>query len=137
MGAPMTNARLLPSTCRLVLLGWAAALCCSGLACNRDAPPDPDAKVRLEKLLRLYQAYVNKHRKGPPDEEALRSFGQSLSPQERTDFLIGDDVEGIFTSPRDKQKYVIQFNLKLDPSGATRAVAWESDFKSLSGRNPC
>ena len=32
----------------------------------------------------------------------------------------------IFTSPRDQQKYVVRYNLKLEPGGPTRAVAWEA-----------
>lgn len=99
------------------------ALC----GCGRTAaPPEPEAKVRLTKVLRVYQLYAEKNKKGPPDEAALLEFGQSLSPQERDEHLIGDDLDTIFTSPRDKQKYVIQFGLQLDPGGPTRAVAWEA-----------
>jgi hypothetical protein len=76
-------------------------------------------------LLRLYQVYVEKNKKGPPNESALREFGQKLSPQERDEYLIGDDLDGIFTSPRDNQKYVIRYQLKPDP-GQTRAIAWEA-----------
>ena len=60
-------------------------------------------------------------------DRALREFGQKLSPKERDDYLIGDDLDNIFTSPRDNQKYVIQYDLKLDPGGQTRAVAWEAN----------
>jgi hypothetical protein len=93
------------------------------------AKPEPDAKVRLTKVLRLYQVYVDKNKKGPPNEQALREFGQKLSPKERDEYLIGDELDNIFTSPRDKQKYVVTYNLKLEPSGKTRAVAWEADGK--------
>jgi hypothetical protein len=82
--------------------------------------------VRLTKLLRLYQVYVEKNKKGPADEQALHDFGQKLSPKERDEYLIGDDLESIFTSPRDKQKYVIQYNLRFEPGGPNRAVAWEA-----------
>jgi hypothetical protein len=90
------------------------------------AQPEPEAKVRLRKVLQLYKVYVDKNKKGPPNEQALREFGQKLSSQERDEYLIGDDLDGIFTSPRDNQKYVIRYNLKLDPGGQTRAVAWEA-----------
>ena len=90
------------------------------------APPEPVAKVRLTKLLRLYQVYVEKNKSGPPDEPALLAFGQKLSAQERDEYLIGEDLDGIFTSPRDKQKYVVTYNLNLEPGGETRAVAWEA-----------
>ena len=102
-------------------LAWplAAVLLLPGAGgCGRGGgSTEPEAKVRLTKLLRLYQLYADKNRKGPPDEQALRAFGQKLSVQERDEYLIGDDLDGIFTSPRDNQKYVIRFNLKLDPGG--------------------
>jgi len=113
--------------CRLLLTtSVAAALCCSQPGCGATTTAEPDAKVRLTKLLRLYQVYVEKNKKGPADEQALRDFGQKLSPKERDEYLIGDDLESIFTSPRDKQKYVIQYNLRLEPGGPNRAVAWEA-----------
>lgn len=102
-------------------------LCCLALGCGGGtASPEPDAKVRLTKVLRLYQVYVEKNKQGPPNEQALRQFGQKLSARERDEYLIGDDLDSIFTSPRDKQPYVIQYNLKLDPGARTRAVAWEA-----------
>ena len=103
---------------------WLAAL---NLGCGGGvAPPESEAKEGITKLLRLYQVYVEKNQKGPPNEQALRDFGKKLSPKERDEYLIGEDLESIFTSPRDKQKYVIQYNLKLDPGGPTRPVAWEA-----------
>lgn len=97
------------------------------LGCGpKVAPPEPDAKVRLKKILQLYQVYFDKNKKGPPNEQALREFGQKLSAKERDEFLIGEDLDSIFTSPRDKQKYVIQYNLSLAPGGPTKAVAWEA-----------
>jgi hypothetical protein len=97
------------------------------LGCGpKIAPPEPDAKVRLTKFLRVYQVYVAKHRKGPPSESALREFGQKLSAQQRDEYLIGDDLDSIFTSPRDNQKYVVRYGLRLDPSASARAVAWEA-----------
>jgi len=106
----------------------AVLACCPSVGCGpRVAAPEPDAKVRLTKLLRLYQVYVTKNRKGPPGESALREFGQKLSSKERDEYLIGEDLENIFTSPRDNQKYMVRYNLRLDPSGSTRAVAWEAN----------
>jgi hypothetical protein len=94
--------------------------------CGPHIKPEPDAKARITQVLRLYQKYVEKNKKGPPDEAALREFAQKLTAQEREDYLIGNDLESIWTSPRDGQKYVIEYNLKLDPGGKIRAVAWEA-----------
>jgi hypothetical protein len=104
-----------------------AALCLtSGCGGSTVAPPEPDAKVRLTKLLRLYQVYVEKNKKGPASEEVLREFGRNLTAKERDEYLIGDDLDGIFTSPRDNQKYVVEYKAKPDPVSRPRAVAWEA-----------
>src|SRR5688500_7075153 len=91
---------------RLILVVIAALLVASAslVGCSSSAAPaQPDAEVRIGKLFRVYQAYVQKHQKGPPREEALREFGQKLSAKEREDYSIGEDVESLFTSPRDNQ----------------------------------
>jgi hypothetical protein len=93
---------------------------------SRTEAGEPEAKARLTKLLRLYRAYADRHGQGPPSDAALREFGQKLSPKDRDELLIGDDLDGIFVSPRDNQKFVIRHDLKLS-GGATRAVAWETE----------
>ena len=98
---------------------------CGGRA---GAAAKPEAQDRINKLLQLYRAYVDRNKKGPPSEQALREFGQKLTPQERADLLIGDDLDGIFTSPRDNEKFVVRYNVKLDPS-QSRAIAWEATGK--------
>src|SRR6267142_1243366 len=89
------------------------------------APPQSDSQDRLAKLMNLYRAYADKNPKGPPNEQALREFGQKLSPSERADRLIGDDLESIFVSPRDKQKFNVKYNIKPEPA-VNRALAWEA-----------
>jgi hypothetical protein len=107
--------------CWVVLL-----LICGSPGCGaRKAALEPEAKTRLTKLLRLYQVYVEKNQKGPSSEAALREFGKKLTAKERDEYLIGEDLDSIFTSPRDNQKYEVQYNLKIDP-GKTQAVAWEA-----------
>jgi hypothetical protein len=93
------------------------------------APAEPDAKINLKKVLALYQAFVERNRKGPASQQELVEFGKKLTPQERDAYLIGEDLEGIFISPRDKQPYVISYNLSLAPGGPTKAVAWEATGK--------
>jgi hypothetical protein len=127
----MASARRALNVCRVFFTCLAVAgVCCSPLGCSgRGGQSEPEAKARLTKVLRLYQVYVEKNKKGPPDKQTLRSFGQKLSPTQRDEYLIGDDLDNIFTSPRDQQEYVIRYNLKLDPGGQTRAVAWEATGK--------
>ena len=119
----MTSRCLRPTAISMLALLAAVA------GCGRQiAPPEPEAKVRLQKLLQLYKVYVEKNKKGAPDEKALRDFGQKLTAKERDEYLIGEDLDGIFTSPRDNQKFVVVYNLRLDPS-QSRAVAWEATGK--------
>jgi len=125
----MALARCWSAVRRAFVIGLVTAIL--GLGCGGPsvAPPEPDAKVRLTKLLRLYQVYTDKNKKGPPNEEALREFGQKLTAKERDEYLIGDDLDSIFTSPRDNQKYVVQYKLKIGPTSPTQAIAWEATGK--------
>jgi hypothetical protein len=105
------------------------AICALVVGCGPPtSAPQPDAKVRLTQVLRLYTAYYEKYRKGPPNEQALREFGQKLTPAEREANLLMDDLENIFTSPRDNQKFEIRYNTRIDP-GQSRAVVWEATGK--------
>src|SRR5262245_30777771 len=90
---------------------------------------ETEGKTRLTRLLRLYQLFVSKKKKPPASEQELRDMAKQLTPQEREDFLIGDDLENIFISPRDKEPFVVKYNLKLDPGGPTQGVAWEAKGK--------
>jgi len=123
----MAGARgLLRLTC---VGGWGLAfLACfmTSVGCGSGKPTteQPTANDRISKLANLYRLYVEKNKKGPPSEEALREFGQKLSETERADRRIGNDLEGIFTSPRDNRKFVVRYNMRIDPS-QDRAVAWE------------
>src|SRR4051794_8071285 len=85
-----------------------------------DVKSDSEGKSRITQLFRLYKAYVERNKKGPANEQALHDFGAKLTAEERASYLIGDDIEGLFTSPRDKQKYVIRYNEKLEPTGPSR-----------------
>jgi hypothetical protein len=112
---------------------WAAALVIAVLTvaahagCNSGgaAPPKPDAQDRLSKLLNLYRAYTDKNQKPPPSEEALREFAAKMTAEERSARLIGDDVENIFISPRDNEKFVVKYNLRPE-AAVNRALAWEA-----------
>ncbi len=119
---------------RACVLGCAAVLAAAVIStamlpgCGRTAAggSEPEVKVRLQRLLALYHQYVRKHGKGPSNVHDLVQFGQKLTPAERASYLIGDDLESIFISPRDNQRFQIRWNLKLDATGDTRTVAWEA-----------
>jgi hypothetical protein len=119
------NGRLVDRRALCALAASAVLLAFGGCGGGGAAPPEPDAKDRLEKLYNLYRAYAEKNNKPPPSEQALRDFAAKLTPEERSARLIGDDLEGIFTSPRDNEKFVIKYNVRPEPA-VNRAVAWES-----------
>src|SRR5262245_21762066 len=101
-GGGMLNVRIWPRAKGVRIVGCAVAVVCSVIAgCGGTAagPSQPDAKAKLEKLFRLYKAFVERNRRAPADEQALRDFGQKLTSEERAAYLIGDDIEGLFMSP--------------------------------------
>ena len=117
-------------------LGWFLAgsltllVCAPHVGCGRTAvAPQTDAQDRLNKLMNLYRAYTDKNKKPPANEEALREFFKTLSDQERSDRLIGDNLDEMFVSPRDNQKFNVKYNIKPDPS-VNRALAWEATGKN-------
>ena len=76
-------------------------------------------------------AFLEKNKRPPASEQALREFGQKLTQPEREAYLLGDDLETIFTSPRDNQKFEVRYNVMFSPA-QNRAVAWEA--KGQNGR---
>jgi predicted NACHT family NTPase len=98
----------------------------SGCDSGDTGVTETDDKQRLTKVLRLYQVYLEKNKAGPPDEKTLRSFGQALTAQERNEYMIGDDLDSIFTSSRDNQPFVIQYGKKIESGGEPEAIAWEA-----------
>jgi hypothetical protein len=111
--------------CGCVLVTWLVGLAgCGGAGAGSK---ESDAKERISQLFHLYKAYVERNKKGPPDEQALRDFGQKLTTEEKTGYIISEDIDQLFVSPRDKQKYVIRYNTRLDPTGPTRGVIWEAE----------
>ena len=101
-----------------------AAFVVSGCGQGPATAQRPDAQDRITKLYNLYRAYVDAQHRPPPNEQALKEFGQKLTPDQRSARLIGDDLENIFVSPRDGKKFVVRYNVRLDPS-QNKAVIWE------------
>jgi len=123
----MSSDQRRPSRRAMLISCFAALSACLALGgCGGAAvaPPKVDAQERVAKVMYLIRAYVDKNQKAPPNEQALRDFGAKLTPEERSAYLIGDDLENIFTSPRDQKKLQVKYNLKPEPA-VTRALVWE------------
>ena len=104
----------------------------SGTGCGGGAAhgASEDGRTRINNLFHLYKAYTEQNKKGPPDEQALRDYGKKLTAEQRAGYIIPEDIDSLFTSPRDNQKYVIRFNAKLDPTGPPKGIIWEAKGKS-------
>jgi hypothetical protein len=89
------------------------------------ATSEPEAKQRLTQVLRLYNAHLDKLKKAPASEQALVDFAKQLTPSEREAYLLTEFSEATLTSPRDNQKFVVKYNLRLVP-GENRGIAWEA-----------
>src|SRR5262245_32824702 len=111
--------------------GWllVLSLALAGLGCGggpRTGTTDPEAKLRLQKLMDLYWAYVEKKNKTPANEKDLKDFVQGMSPRDKDSLSVPDDYEKLFTSPRDGQKYMVRYGIpKPERGGESRALAWE------------
>lgn len=112
----------------ILLLIW-LGMPCLGCTGKGPATTDPEAKLRLAKILELYEHYTSKMKRPPPDEKTFKDFVAKLPKDKKDELQLGDDVESLFVSPRDGKKYVIRYNLAYDRGSSNQAVAWEDTGK--------
>src|SRR5262245_10471682 len=110
----------------LLMVGASGTAGCGGGGSSGSAD---DGRTRINNLFHLYKAYTEQNKKGPADEQALSDFGKKLTPEQRASYIIPDDIDGLFVSPRDKQKYVIRWGAKLEPTGPPKGIIWEAQGK--------
>jgi hypothetical protein len=90
------------------------------------ATSDPTAKVRLTRLTKFYTTYTALKKKPPANEEAFKEYLRTLSQEDKIAAgVTGDDVESLLVSPRDGQKYHIEYGKVIRPAGKNQAWAWE------------
>jgi hypothetical protein len=111
-----------------VVLGLVFAVGLVG--CSSSSKPgavtsDPQAKVRLERILQYYQIYTNQKKKPPANEQAFKDYLRTLPKEWKEDAGIGEDVDSFLVSPGDGQKYHIHYGMVARPGGQNKAVAWE------------
>ncbi len=88
------------------------AFCLSSVpGCGSKPPPQPKVAAHLQTLAVLYGSYRGGKGQSPPDLAAFKKYIESLP----TDRLMGNTAEELFISPRDKQPYVVIYNVK--PTG--------------------
>jgi hypothetical protein len=86
---------------------------------------DPVAKLQLERINDFYRQYMADKKAPPPDEKSFKEFIAKLPKERKQGFGMTDDLDKLFTSPRDNKKYTIRYNFKLSISGGSEALAWE------------
>jgi hypothetical protein len=93
------------------------------LGCGKTAPPAVD-KLAIEDVASWHQLYVASHgRKLPPDEAAFVDFVATTLKERGQEF----DPATFLVSPRDGQKYVIQYGKELANLGSNRVVVHEKE----------
>jgi hypothetical protein len=93
------------------------------LGCGKTAPPPAD-RTAIEDVAGWHQLYVASHgRKLPPDEAAFVSFVEAQMKERGQEF----DPATFLVSPRDGQKYVIQYGKESPTLGADNVVVHEKE----------
>ncbi len=96
----------------LIVPTLALTFCLTGLlGCGSKPPPQPKVAAHLQTLAVLYGQYRGEKGQSPPDLATFKKFIESL-PADR---LMGNTPDELFMSPRDKQPYVVIYNVK--PTG--------------------
>src|SRR4051812_26525159 len=91
-------------------------LICIVVGCPGNSAPTAH-EPRLTQLVSYYGRYVGQNKGKPPaNEQELKQFIQKVDPKQ--------DVEKMFTSPRDGQPYVVRYNVKM-PAGPATVFAYE------------
>src|SRR5437762_3412745 len=122
---------------KLVLWGSVAAgvlvlgigvLVFRGSGTPQTGTTDPEAKTRLEKLFQLYRAFAGENKsRGPANEQALKDYYGKLPPDQKA--VYGDNVDTLFVNPRDGEKYVVRYGVRIDPGGRQEGIIWEKEGK--------
>jgi hypothetical protein len=98
-------------------LSLTASLTCAG--CGDDTPQLGTSEVeqRLKLIALLYGAYSGDHMGSPPQsEKALKDWAVSLPEARRQSYGV-EDVQSIWTSPRDNEPIVVRFGQQSGPPG--------------------
>lgn len=88
---------------------------------------DPPAKLQLDRILDFYRKHQTDKKKPPQDEAAFKEYIRGLPAEQKDRPGMPEHVDDLFVGPRDDKPYVVRYRVKMDPGGATEAIAWESD----------
>lgn len=97
---------------------WPLFVVTAVVGCNGGGPAPPADQLQIEAVAAWYQSYRAAHDgKAPPNEQAFTAFIERK--QQETGQTV--DVQELLTSPRDGQKYLV--NYKPNSNSLHRNVA--------------
>lgn len=92
--------------------------------CEPGGPPPPEGQIAIETVAKWYQLYRAEHRGRPPaNEEAFLGFIQARL-DERGQKL---DREALLTSPRDGEKFVVQYGRPISNNPDRNVAVYEQE----------
>src|SRR5438067_7293237 len=94
----------------LMLVGAMTSLAGAGCSSKPAPKKEPSVEVYLRRIVQAYDVAEYKLGHPPRNEDELRRFLRETGASE--------DPEVLLISPRDGQKYVIRYGLRLDPFGS-------------------
>lgn len=117
---------------KYAIAGIALLLSTVSLGCGSATVEQPPVEMSLQKLVVVYGQYLRDHRgDAPADEPAFRKSIEGLSEAERSGRGL-NDIDALFTSPRDKQPYVVRYGGKIGAPGPDGAP-WVAHEKTGQG----
>ncbi len=96
------------------------------VGCGSNAPQPEESTVKG--LAVCYGRYLSSHQgKPPPSEKEFKQFIAKTIPQEMLVSFGGslDNLDGFFTSNRDKEPYQVRYGVRLPPGMIEAVVVWE------------
>lgn len=114
---------------KLTQAGIAVLICVVCLGCGSAKVEPQPVERSLQNLIVVYGQYLRNHRgDAPADEKAFRKSIEEISESDRASRGLSD-IAALFTSPRDKQPYVVRYGSKIGAPGPNGApwVAHEKD----------
>lgn len=106
-----------------------AAICLGMQACTPAPVPQSQSEKNLQALAVFFGRFISQNKGvSPPNEEAFKKFIRGLRPADYENFGVDpNNLDALFTSPRDNQPYGIAWGVRAAMPGPDGAgmVIWE------------
>jgi hypothetical protein len=100
----------------------------TGCSSHPSGTTAPEGRLKLSRLLDAYKTYLDRNnQRPPPDEKTFRAFLEKQPPEEKKALDLPENLDDLFTNPRDGQKFEVKWGAKPDPLVTNRALMWEKN----------